>query len=137
MIDAIVYVEDFMSLVAYLAINYPEYLKRQENGSLVYPPVVIGFARTKAIVNGNSLLSYFRLSFEEAEMWRNTPGVEILAESNYIGMETCHLVYDQVFNDPTAKAKYDSVYDYTPYDVDDGLGGTITIYPPERFGCIA
>ncbi len=137
MIDAIIYVENFPTLVGYLDIHAPGTLARDEDNNLLMPPVVTGFARTPAVVNGNALLAYMRLTDEQASTWRSTPGVEILAEAPYQGRETGNVVYEALFNDPDATAKYDSVYDRTPREVDDGEGGTMTITPPAKFGVMA
>lgn len=135
--DAIIYVADFPTLVGYLNTNAPHILARDENGELVMPPVVQGFARTPAVVNGNSLLAYMRLTEEQAEQWRGTPGVEILSEAPYQGKSTGDTVYAALFANPEATAKYDSVYDRSPREVDDGEGGTITVTPPDKFGVMA
>lgn len=135
--DAIIYVADFPTLVGYLDTNAPHTLARDEDGELVMPPVVQGFARTPAVVNGNSLLAYMRLTADQAEHWRGTPGVEILSEAPYTGRETGNKVYEQLFADAEATAKYDSVYDRTPREVDDGEGGTFTVTPPAKFGVMA
>lgn len=137
MIDAIIYVEDFPELVGYLDIHAPDTLARDEDNRLITPPVVTGFPRTPAVVNGDSLLSYIRLTEEQADTWRDTPGVEVLARAEYIGRETGNVVYEALFADPEATAKYDSVYDRTPREVDDGEGGTMTITPPAKFGVMA
>lgn len=137
MIDAIIYVEKFSELVAYLNENAPETLARDENDSLTMPPNVTAFARTPAVVNGDKLLVYCRFTDEQATQWRGTSGVEILAEAPYQGRETGNVVYDQLFADLDATTKYDSVYDRTPREVDDGEGETITITPPDKFGVMA
>ena len=135
--DAILYVPDFLSVVQYMNEHYPECLERDENGDISMPPVITGFARTPAVVNGNSLLVYARLRDHQVEQWRGTPGVEVLAEHEYVGKGTGDLVYQLLFNDPEATAKYDSVYSREPYEEDDGEGGTTTVTPPERFGVMA
>lgn len=137
MIDAIIYVEDFPTLVGYLDIHAPDTLARDENNALIMPPVVTGFPRTPAVVNGDKLLAYMRLTEEQAAHWRGTPGVEILSEAPYQGRETGNVVYDQLFADEDATAKYDLVYDRTPREVDDGEGGAMTITPPAKFGLMA
>lgn len=137
MIDAIIYVEKFSELVAYLNENAPETLARDENDSLTMPPNVIAFARTPAVVNGDKLLAYCRFTDNQATQWRGTPGVEILAEAPYQGRETGNVVYDQLFTDEDATTKYNSVYDRTPREVDDGEGGTFTMTPPDKFGVMA
>ena len=137
MIDAIIYVEDFPTLVGYLDTRAPHLLARDEDNNLIMPPVVAGFARTPAIVNGDKLLAYMRLTDEQAETWLGTPGVEVLAQAEYTGRETGNKVYEQLFADEDATAKYDSVYDRTPREVDDGEGGTLTVTPPDKFGVMA
>ncbi len=136
-IDAIIFVEKFPELVAYLDTNAPEALARDEDGNITMPPNVIAFARTPAVVNGDKLLAYCRFTQEQATQWRGTPGVEILAEATYQDRETGNVVYDQLFTDEDATAKYDSVYDRTPKEVDDGEGGTFTMTPPDKFGVMA
>src|SRR5690554_492393 len=120
MIDAIIYVEDFHFLVTYLNKNYPDMLKRDENNELSQPPVVTGFARTPAVVNGNSILVYARLRDHQVAQWRGISGVDVLAEAPYTGKDTGDAVYGLLFDDPEATAKYDSVYRRAPYEVDDG-----------------
>ena len=137
MIDVIVYVADFPALVGYLDTHAPGTLARDEDNNLVMPPVVADFPRTPAVVNGDSLMAYMRLTEEQADTWRSTPGVEILAESHYFGKGTGQAVYDALFSDYEATTKYDSVYDRTPREVDDGEGGTMTITPPDKFGVMA
>lgn len=137
MIDVIIHVADFPALVGYLDTNTPHMLSRDEEGNMTLPPVVTGFARTPAVVNGDALLAYMRLTDEQADTWRQTPGVEILAEAPCQGKGTSDAVYSALFADAEATAKYDSVYDRTPREVDDGEGGTITVTPPDKFGVMA
>src|SRR5690554_6091924 len=138
MIDAIIYVENFQALVTYLNKNYPDMLQRDENNKLTQPPVVTGFARTPAVVNGNSLVTYVRLTVEQAEQWRDMPHVEVLAEVEYHGKGTSQAITDQVFNDPEKLTKYKSVYDYTPYEItDEETGEPYSVIPPKMFGIMA
>lgn len=139
MIDAILYVPDFPALVGYLDQNHPDMLERDSNGVMVQPPVVTGFARTPAKVtgDGNSLLVYARLRDEEAQQWRGMSHMEVLSEQPFTGAGTGQAVYAAVFADPTKDAKYKGVYDYTPYEADDGEGGTVTVTPPKMFGLLA
>lgn len=137
MIDAIIYVEKFSELVTYLDEHHPHLLARDEDTNLVMPPVAQGFPRTPAVVNGDSLMAYMRLTEEQADHWRGTPGVEVLAHAPYQGNGTGNVVYEALFNDPDATAKYDSVYDRTPREVDDGEGGTFVMTPPDKFGVMA
>lgn len=139
MIDSILYVSDFTTLVGYFDDNHPDNLARDENGAITQPPIITGLARTPATMgaDGNSLLVYARLTEEQAGTWRDTPGVEVLAQAPYQGNGTGNVVYEALFADPDATAKYDSVYDRTPREVDDGEGGTMTITPPAKFGVMA
>lgn len=137
MIDAIIYVQDYAGLAQYLADYHPEMLAKDEHGQIAQPPVVTGFARTPATTNGNALMVYARLRENEAEQWRGMDGVEVLAQAPYQGNGTGNAVYEALFNDPDATAKYDSVYSREPYEVDDGEGGTMTITPPDKFGVMA
>lgn len=136
-IDAIIFVEKFPELVAYLDTHAPEALARDEDGNITMSPNVIAFARTPAVVNGDRLLAYCRFTQEQAEKWRGTPGVLVLAEAPYTGKGTGNIVYATLFADAEATAKYDSVYDRTPRIVDDGEGGTMEITPPFKFGMLA
>ena len=137
MIDAILYVADFPALVGYLDANHPDMLQRDENGKLTNPPVVTGFARTPATQNGNALMVYARLREDEVDQWRGMPHVEVLSEQPFTGPGTGQAVYDAIFADSTKDTKYRSVYDYTPYETDDGEGGTVTVTPPQMFGLLA
>lgn len=137
MIDAIIFVADFPELVAYLDTHAPEALARDDDGNITMPPNVIAFARTPAVVNGDRLLAYCRFTQEQAEKWRGTPGVSVLAEAPYTGKDTGSIVYEKLFADADATAKYDSVYDRTPREVGDGEGGTMAVTPPDKFGVMA
>lgn len=138
MIDAILYVPEFDQLVAHLNEHHPEMLERDDEGNLTMPPVVTGFARTPAVVNGNALMVYARLRANEVEQWDGMPGVEVLAQAPYTGRETADAVYGEVFADPDKAAKYDSVYDRSPRSyLDEETGEEITVSPPERFGVLA
>ncbi len=139
MTDAIIYVGDFATLVAWIADHHPDCLARDDQGEILDPPVITGFARTPAVLRDNAVLVYARLTAAQAEQWRGTPGVEILAESPYLGSgrATADAVYGALFDDPEALTLYDSVYDRSPREVDDGEGGTMTVIPPARFGAMA
>lgn len=132
MVDAIIYIENFMMFVGYVQQNHPELLVF-ENGI----PVIRGFARTPAVQNGSKVMVYARFYKEEVEQWENMPYVEVLSRANYVDKNTVDEVYSIVFNDPEKLAKYDSVYDRTPIEIDDGEGGTVTHTPPERFGMLS
>jgi hypothetical protein len=136
MIDAIVFVEDFASFVGYLDANKPEALARDEDGNMTMPPVVVGFSRTPAAMKGNSLGAYFRFTDEQAAEWRNTPGVEVLAEEIYTGKGTADRVYQQIWDDPTKLAKYDTIWDRVRTFEDPETGETHTVEQP-KFGMIA
>lgn len=139
MIDALLYVPDFTTLVGYMDEHFPDCLVRDGEGAIAMPPVITGFARTPAAMgpDGNSLMVYARLREHEVEQWENTPGVEVLGQAEYTGKGTGQAVYDQVFSDTDKAAKYDSVYDRSEQTVDDGEGGTTTVTPPPMFGLLA
>lgn len=137
MIDAIIYVPDFPSLVTELDANHPEMLSRDEDGNLTDPPVVVSFARTPAVINGNKMLTYARLTDEKADEYRSVENMEILAEALFEGKGTGEVVYQKIKDDPEKLDKYNSVYDHSPREVDDGEGGTMTIESPFKFGLMA
>ena len=135
MIDAIIYVEQFSQLAAYLNEHAPETLERDEEGNLTMPPNVIAFTRTPAQLNGDRLLAYCRFTDEQADQWRGTPGVEILGESPYTGRGTADRIYQQILDNPDALAKYDSVWNRVKtYTDEDGVEHT---YEQTKFGVIA
>ena len=126
--DAILYIPDFQGFVSYLLEHNPDCVDMTHPGE----PVVRGMARTPATINDNAILVYTRMNEEQVAQWRGTPGVEVLAEHEYVGKGTAGKVYGQLFDDPEATAKYDSVYSREPYEADDG-----EVTPPERFGVMA
>lgn len=136
--DMILYVPSFTGLVAHLDEHHPDMLIRNDSGEVQQPPIITGFARTPARVNGDKVMVYARFREHEVEEWRGMEGVDILGEAEYVGRGTTAAVYDAAFSDPEAKAKYDSVYDYTPYEVtDEASGETYTVTPPQWFGAMA
>lgn len=137
-IDTILHVSDFDTLVTYLDDYHPQLLERTESGTIVQPPRVAGFSRTPAAIgdDGNSLMIYARLRPDEVENWRGMPHVTVLAEAEYVGEGTAETVYAQVFDDPDKTATYDSVYDRSPREVPDGEGSTITYTPRDWFGIL-
>jgi len=137
MIDAILYVPSYSTLVAHLDANYPDMLVRDESGEIAQPPVVTGFARTPSVVNGDELLVYARFRQHEADQWRSMPGVQILGEAEYAGRGTADAVYGQVFADPDKRAIYDRVYPRPVTTIDNGDGTVSESQPPERFGVMA
>lgn len=80
-------------------------------------------------------LHYVRLTADQLAEWR--PYASVLAESPYTGTGTADRVYRQLQDDPDAWALYASVYDTSPYEADDGEGGTVTVTPPFKFGMLA
>ena len=137
MIDAILYVANFPALVGHLDTHHSEMLERDETGALTQPPVVTGFARTPAAMNGIELMVYARLQDERADQWRGMQGVRVLAEVPFDGPGTTDAVYAALFADPEAKAIYDRVYPHEPYTITDPDMGQIVVTPPERFGAMA
>lgn len=111
MIDAVIFCPSFSALVEYLNEHAPETLARDEGGNLTMPPNVTAFTRTPAQLNGDRLLAYCRFTDEQADQWRGTPGVDILGEAPFTGKGTADRVYQQIWDNPEALAKYDSVWD--------------------------
>ena len=136
-VDVIIYVENFPTLVAYLDEHYPTLLKRDEDGNVAQPPVVVGIPRTPARETSPEVMVYVRLTADQDAQWRGMDGVTVLAEAPFTGRGTGDAVYQQVFSDPDKYAIYSRVYPHEPYEVDDGEGGTITVTPPKKFGIIA
>lgn len=137
MIDAILYVADFPSLVGHLDTHYPAMLERDDTGAIVQPPVVTGFARTPAAMTGAELMVYARLMPEQEAQWRGMTGVRVLAEAPFEGPGTTDAVYDALFTDAEAAAIYNRVYPHAPYQAFDPEMGEITVTPPIKFGAIA
>ena len=134
MIDAILYLADFPSFVAYLDEHYPALLSRDEDGNVAQPPVVVGIPRTPARETSPEVMVYVRLTAEQDAQWRGMDGVTVLAEAPFTGRGTGDAVYQQVFSDPDKYAIYSRVYPHDPYEIDDGEGGTMTVTPPRKFG---
>lgn len=80
-------------------------------------------------------MHYVRMTPAQLDEWR--PHVTVLAESPYTGTGTADRVYEQIINDPEKLALYESVYDISPCEIDDGEGGTTTYTPPFKFGMLA
>lgn len=136
MIDAIIYVEQFSQLAAYLNEHAPETLERASDGNMTMPPNVTAFTRTRAEMRGDSLLAYCVFKDDQAEKWRGTPGVEILAEAPRIDgqRDTHERVYATLFADPEALAKYESVWDRVKTYTDDE--GVEHSYTQDWFGYV-
>lgn len=133
MVDAIIYIENFMALVGHVQQNHPELLN-YENGI----PVIRGFARTPAVQNGNKVMVYARFYEDQVNAWDNMPYVEVLARKDYVNRFTVDEVYEEVFNDPEKLEKYDSVYDRSPKEYfDEELNENVSYSPPDRFGSIS
>lgn len=137
MIDAILYVPNFSALVATLDADYPDLLERDDSGAIAKPPTVTGFARTPAVVSGGELMTYARLTDDEANQWRGIDGVQILAETEFDGPGTADRLYEALFADAGAQTIYDRVYPRPVQELDDGEGGVIEYRRPERFGMMA
>ena len=79
--------------------------------------------------NGDAALLYVRFNEDEVTRWRRTPGVQVLAESPYVGEGTPDAVYGALEADAASMALYDSVYPRAKIVVDG-----MTFTPPFRFG---
>lgn len=134
LVDGILYIDSLSGLIAHFLTNAPERLKADGEGNIEADPyIVTGFDRTPIKQSGNTALVYVRMTPDEATEWGATPHVTILAQRPYeAGVQDA--LYADLFADNEALALYDSVYDRTPYQVDDGEGGTMTVTPPDRFG---
>jgi hypothetical protein len=82
-------------------------------------------AHTPPVVAGEWALSYMRLTPAEAEAWRATEGVTVLAE----GADP-DATYAALFSDPEAAAAYAAIYPREPWVDEDGS----EYLPPERIG---
>ncbi|WP_144981205.1 hypothetical protein [Halomonas sp. C22] len=80
-------------------------------------------------------LHYVRLHMEQLNQWRSH--ATVLAETPYTGVGTTDRLYQQIKADPEALALYESVYNTSPREIDDGEGGTTTYVPPFKFGMLA
>lgn len=132
--DTIIFIPSFSALVEHFLQNHPENLEYDEEGELTNPPTIVGMTRTPAVVNGDKLLAYCRFTADQAEQWRGTPGVEVLAEAPFAGEGTADKIYNAILNNPDALAKYDSVWNRTKtYTDEDGVEHT---YEQTKFGII-
>lgn len=123
-IDAILHISDLPALAAAM--------EKLSPGSVVVGKFNLN--TTPATTNGASALVYVRMTQDEADQWRGTPGVAILAEAEYVGPETADAVYDKLEADTKAMANYAKVYPRTPIKFVDDDGKTQTYVPPFRFG---
>ncbi|WP_417835244.1 MULTISPECIES: hypothetical protein [Pseudomonadota] len=89
----------------------------------------------KATNAAGGRMHYVRMMPEQLNEWR--PHVTVLAEAPYAGVGTADRLYQQIQYDPNALALYESVYDTSPREVDDGEGGKATYTPPFAFGMLA
>lgn len=121
-IDAVLHIADLPALIALMPADQ------------VQDGVVMGFARTPVVMVGAEALVYVRMQPEEAEQWRGTPGVTILAEAPYEGNQTPDLVYAALMASPGALAVYDRIYPRTPIQWLDDDGQAQEAIPPFRFG---
>lgn len=135
--DSILYIQNFLDFVQYLSTYAPEFLSRNESGDVIAPPIVTGFTRTPACVNGNALMVYSRMTQDEVDEWRGTEGVEVLAETEYTGRGTAARLIEAIEADPDLLAKYESVHDRTPVTHTDEEGEEYTVTPPRIFGIMA
>ncbi|MFC2970434.1 hypothetical protein [Acidimangrovimonas pyrenivorans] len=125
--DAVLHIASVTDLVAWFATTAPGHLAADGQ-------TIIGFDRTPTHFTGDAGLVYVRVPSAEMTTWAAAPGVTILARAPYAGPGTPDTVYAALFTDAGMVALYDAVYDRTPFQADDGQGGTVTVTPPDRFG---
>jgi len=119
--DIITHCTDTAALVAELQEKFPDRINIDDPEN---PSFLIGKAPgTKR--NGNETLCLCRVNPQDYL------DIESLETITILG------TYDEVFADPEKQAIYDRVYDQTPVEVDDGMGGTITYTPSRKFVVIA
>jgi hypothetical protein len=128
-IDAILHIADLPALTAALAKDDPS--KISPEGA------IYGFASTPATTNGAAALIYVRLTPDEAEQWRGTPLVTILAETPYTGSDTSDRLYSLLELSSEAMTLYDSVYPRNEYSFLSEDGQVITNKPHFRFGVLS
>lgn len=136
-IHVILYVADFPALVRYLDEHHPELLSRNEEGTLVTPPMVTGFARTPAVTHGDELMIYASLDELEAVHWRDIEGIQILAEREFTGKGTADALFDKVRENPETNEIYQRVYPRPIRRINMEDGSVVESQRPANFGMIA
>lgn len=136
-IHVILYVPNFLALVEYLDEHHPELLARDEKGALASPPIVIGFARTPAVTQGDELMIYASLTEGEAEQWRGMDGVQVLAEREFTGEGTADALFKSVRDDPHTNEIYERVYPRPIRQIRMEDGAIVESQRPGNFGMIA
>lgn len=112
-IDAILHIADYPALATAIAARSP--------GAVSDDGQIVGFASTPAVRSGVAALVYVRMTGSQAQQWRGTPGVTVLAEAAYDGPDTTDTVYATLAANPVSMALYDAVYPRTAVTwVDDG-----------------
>lgn len=119
MIDAILHLTANAELPAHLT---------DENGN----PAL---SDPSAFNNTGESLHYVRMPAEQLSAWHSH--VTVLTETPYTGVGTADRLYQQIQASPEALALYESVYDTSPREIDDGEGGTTMYVPPFKFGMLA
>lgn len=127
--DAILHIANMPALLDTLAASEPWRL--DEDGTSFSE-----LSSTPAVDKPPARMIYARLTAQELETWRATPGVKVLAQAEYTGPDTADAVYATLFSDPDAMAIYEEVYDRTPRKFKERKGETFTVTPPPRFGQI-
>ena len=115
-IDAISHIASLPDLIGFMASNAPD--KLDASGRIT------GFDTATMVASGVAGLVYVRMAAADAETFRVTPGVTILAEAPYGGIHTADAVYAILADNPAAGALYEAIWPRTPISIDDGVGGT-------------
>jgi len=125
--DIITYSSDVTALLAEVAATMPDYLIKDENAK----PVGFAVTKTPTVRKGNETLSVVRCTAAEVKLLKKLKSITVLADVP-MGGDLLKAM------SKTGRAKYDAVYNQTPYDVVDDKGKVIgTVTPPSLIGTFA
>lgn len=136
MTDLILYVPDYAAFAEYISARHPDMLARDAENQLISPPEITGVARTPAVVSGQALMVYVRMSEEQLLVWRDTDVVEVLAETSFAGEGTALTLIESIEADEDKLAKYESVYPRGYVTQKDEFDVEHTSRPPRLFGSL-
>ena len=117
--DVVTYVEDVSIFVIEITEKFPERLSEDGKFLVTKIPTVKHTSGTK------SLCLVRCMTEQELTDLSSLTSLEVLG------------TYDEVFADPIKLAKYDSIYDRTPYTYTDEEGNGYEVTPPDYIGVFA